>query len=258
MSGRSTSKLSKFLVSPNRLASILDWKKASGGTIMSLDISKECVGLAIGRHPEAQEEEEEDCRDQGWTLALHNNRWTRELEMLVKENSVCGFVVGWPVQENGRVGASCGKVLYELDSLHYSTLFHNRPFTLYGGTLPTTTAIPDMFGRSVCFSQVTSTSTYIHTTFSHRESSSSSAASLLQQFLASHWPTITTNTHPQQPASPNKSLVVQPKQQRFQKLQKQPQEHPLQTIQKTLSAIQPPPVQLDDMEANQILSQSLL
>lgn len=45
--------LSKYLVNPAKVASILDWNKAKC-TIMSLDIRKNKIGIALARHPRYQ------------------------------------------------------------------------------------------------------------------------------------------------------------------------------------------------------------
>jgi len=44
-------RLSKSLVKPQRIASVLDWKQ-SAGAIMALDISRNnSIGIAIAAHP---------------------------------------------------------------------------------------------------------------------------------------------------------------------------------------------------------------
>jgi len=137
-----------------------------------------------------------------------------KLEHLVQKHSVCAFVVGWPLTVEGRMGASCGKVLHFLDTLlsknqANAVLSQERPFTLYdprslskkenchfvdmnNGKSPNY-LVPDEWGRSVCFSQVASPS-FKNNTDSRAFSSCSdfpknktSAASLLEQFIEEHW-----------------------------------------------------------------------
>ena len=59
----------------------------------------------------------------------------KSLQQVAQEHKVCGVVVAWPLQRDGRMGAPCGKVLHALDSLveHSAFLTNNRPFCLWDG-----------------------------------------------------------------------------------------------------------------------------
>lgn len=134
----------------------------------------------------------------------------RILEDLVKHYSICGFVVGWPLlgSGDGRLGASCGKVLHTLESLliqdtlsyevvsssseeyvakktrpkkrFNSIISINRPFTLLDTRIARNTnncddhsSEPDEWGRSVTFSRVPPASTNVdhYHVFQHCRSS---------------------------------------------------------------------------------------
>jgi len=244
------------------MASILDWKKRLGGAVMCLDVREDYIGLAIAKHPKEGNNNNSNNNSnhndppiiQSLTsinLSNHshsyhnnnnnnssNNKYNNKydnkydnnnskelLEELVKQHSICGFVVGWPLlgAGDGRMGASCGKVLHTLDSLilpHHNTntISINRPFTLLD-TRPThhtnnntnnddddddddDSSIPDKWGRSVTFSRVPSSSTRIHhhyvfknnTTSNHNNNNNNShshenmsASLLLDQFIKDHW-----------------------------------------------------------------------
>ena len=47
----SPTKLSSTLVNSAKVANLLDWRKAVG-SVMALDITQSCVGVAIAEHPE--------------------------------------------------------------------------------------------------------------------------------------------------------------------------------------------------------------
>lgn len=43
--------LLKFINKPSKIASVLDWKKVSGGSVLSLDIHRDRIGVAVAPHP---------------------------------------------------------------------------------------------------------------------------------------------------------------------------------------------------------------
>lgn len=156
-------RLSPFLATQSRIASILDWKKV-GSAILSLDINDDRIGIAVAEHPSQQtiratnynnpmtvhaldpiqlqhsrEEMYSSSRNKKRNRLCLDPSVVQDLESVVQTHKVCAFVVHWPLQprHNGRVrvtGKHCGRVLHTLDSLvHQSNqIFHNsRPFCLY-------------------------------------------------------------------------------------------------------------------------------
>mmetsp|Transcript_7197 Transcript_7197/g.9759 ORF Transcript_7197/g.9759 Transcript_7197/m.9759 type:complete len:243 (-) Transcript_7197:172-900(-) len=200
--------LGRFLTVPSRVANILDWKKA-GGAVMSLDVNSDRIGVAIARHPET-------CTSVYKMEPILFNEASRarkidediifKLEDVAKQHNVCAFVVGWPLQPNGRMGAPCGKVLHVLDELvakSNSIFTKNRPFTLWDdrdiprenvdmSLMKVNVPPPDEWGRSVTFSRVPpqdQSVIYLSREQCHHPSSkdSSVAADLLEMFMESHY-----------------------------------------------------------------------
>mmetsp|Transcript_34855 Transcript_34855/g.103927 ORF Transcript_34855/g.103927 Transcript_34855/m.103927 type:complete len:244 (-) Transcript_34855:100-831(-) len=169
--------LSKALVRPARLASLLGWKSLGGVSIMALDISQEWIGVAFCGHPSSRTP---ICALPPIALAprpcdgykRHNlessNDVVTKLSELINNLNVCGLVVGWPLQSDGRPGKPCGKVLHFLDKLacHKNpVLSKERPFVLWddrktpraraGACIRSKTDFPtDIFGRCEAYSQV--------------------------------------------------------------------------------------------------------
>jgi hypothetical protein len=136
--------ITKFLTSPTRVAHALDWKKAVSGcttaSVLSLHVGKDCIDLAVTGlgHPSSSSSLSLDsmcvqplpsiplkkttCQVSSnnkscfKTSTLHPSV-AQELHDLVKDWNVCGFVVSWPVQKEGRCGAQCGRVLHTLDQI---------------------------------------------------------------------------------------------------------------------------------------------
>jgi RNase H-fold protein (predicted Holliday junction resolvase) len=151
-------KLSSALVSPSKVAGILDWRR-SVGAVMGLDITKDRIGIAVAEHPENFAE---TAALKSLSLPRKNRELSRdaiaELEAMVRQHNVCAFVVNWPLNE-GRTGEQCGKTLQVLDCLidqSNSLITRKRPFTLWGNR-PSTTATDsfnvDEWGRSADFAR---------------------------------------------------------------------------------------------------------
>mmetsp|Transcript_16810 Transcript_16810/g.24430 ORF Transcript_16810/g.24430 Transcript_16810/m.24430 type:complete len:247 (-) Transcript_16810:64-804(-) len=210
-----SSKLSKFLTTPSRIGSILDWKRHRC-TLLSIDINSERIGAAIAQHPSK-------------STAIHkldplqfNQNVARSkkiddeiiyrLESIIKDHKVCGFVVAWPLQPDGRFGAPCGKVLHFLDVLMQKSgdfFTEERPFTLMDdrdiprrnvdmSSMKDHAPYPDEWGRSVAFSRAppfTNDMRYISREQCYHPTSedSSVAASLLDTFIQSY--SVDARTH---------------------------------------------------------------
>mmetsp|Transcript_14045 Transcript_14045/g.15864 ORF Transcript_14045/g.15864 Transcript_14045/m.15864 type:complete len:251 (+) Transcript_14045:156-908(+) len=114
------SKLSKCLITPSRLTSILNWNRNSG-SIMSVEVSNERIAVAITGHPGKKYQEirvldpipyqrNEDCERRKYFIL-------KELKRIARSEEVCGFLVGWPLEPSGSPGSRCGRVLHLLDYL---------------------------------------------------------------------------------------------------------------------------------------------
>mmetsp|Transcript_18373 Transcript_18373/g.33310 ORF Transcript_18373/g.33310 Transcript_18373/m.33310 type:complete len:238 (-) Transcript_18373:119-832(-) len=190
------SKLSKTIVTPSKVASILDWNKI-GGAIMSLDINSERIGVAIAEHPNRNNAiyELNPIQASSKKQVDLTSKFIEELATIVKNHKVCAFVVNWPLQPEGRMGKSCGKVLHTLDSIaNQSTkvLSASRPFTLLDDRnvnliIKTDDLPPDYWGRSPVFSRVPSPPRDVLVSSErpgHRTSCDSTvAAELLKNFI---------------------------------------------------------------------------
>ena len=94
-------------------------------TVMGLDITDERIGVAIARHPSPNNRVAAiepipyvtNNKRAYYNTRRHddNERVAAALEQLVKKHKISGFVVGWPLQPDGRPGGPCGKVLHLLD-----------------------------------------------------------------------------------------------------------------------------------------------
>lgn len=188
--------LMRYLAPPGKLASALDWKKASA-SVLAIDVGSDKIGLAVASHPSFGEE---PLRLDPLTLQLETRRGNRrvlsnsvveELQQIVKSYNVAGFLVSWPVQESGRVGAPCGKVLHTLDSLLSASpdiVTTARPFCLWDDHhfAPD----DDEFGRSAKYGEPCRNKTSYRASeeqYAHY-CSSSVAANVWNDFCTKHWP----------------------------------------------------------------------
>lgn len=127
------SALSRSLVTPNKVASVIDWSRKA---VMALDITENQVGICIGGRPSSHEDNEVHRLD---PIRLHTSRSSHDqvaaqIDNLAREHDVCAIVVGWPLQPEGNPGKPCGKVLHTLENLvaHDSSIVsRRRPFTLW-------------------------------------------------------------------------------------------------------------------------------
>lgn len=130
------SALSRSLVTPNKLASVLDWRRKA---VMALDINENQVGISIGRHPSQAEGGSKICRLDPVRLsssssAVSHEKVAEHIDSIAKEHNVCAVVVGWPLQPEGNPGKPCGKVLHTLENLmerKSGIVSKRRPFTLW-------------------------------------------------------------------------------------------------------------------------------
>lgn len=186
----------KFLADPSKLASKFDWSKASG-SVMALDVGANKIGLAIASHPSYGES---PLPLEPMMIKLETRQGNRralaesvveDLQKIVQNYNVCGFVVSWPLQKEGRCGAPCGKVLHTLDSLVAESNIVNskRPFCLWDDHhyMPR----EDAWGRTPQYG-VTTTKT-IHKASEEqyvRQCSSTIAVEVWNDYCSKQWPAL--------------------------------------------------------------------
>lgn len=160
-----SSNLSKLIISPRRLANVINWKRSSGSTTMCLDIASDRIGLATASHTRT---ENTVChlstlsyKTSPKTIKEVNAKIAENIQEFNKNNRIDGFLINWPLESDNRFGKQCGKVLHLLDFLAGEKLISKRiPFTLWDGrdalatshgTQITKQNPPDEWGRSVSF-----------------------------------------------------------------------------------------------------------
>jgi hypothetical protein len=184
--------LSQFLTTPSKVASALDWKKASG-SIMSLKIDSDTLSLNLAQHPSIKQ----DCRlvqSIPIKYEVRNNRKvlvssvTDALLDIIQANKVCGFVVDWPVQREGRIGASCGRVLHLLDNLLESQMMSpNRKVCLWDGE-----HVPmekeDQWGRCIAYGRKCDKTEHVASRDQYKDTTSTHVTHVWRDFSQVHWP----------------------------------------------------------------------
>jgi RNase H-fold protein (predicted Holliday junction resolvase) len=192
--------LMKVLTTPSKIASALDWRKVSG-SVLSLDIHKDRIGLAVASHPSYREE---TCAFESIPLARKGQRVTKEckarLSAIVKEHRVCGVVVSWPLQEDtGKMGAACGRVLYTLDHLLQDTniVTPNRPLCLWDGD-HSTPELEDEWGRCQAYCRTSNKTVHKASEEQYHQDENQVAATVWDDFCRTHWPAIYQQEQPKE------------------------------------------------------------
>jgi len=130
---------------------------------MAIDVSKRLISLSVAEHPNLNQNDEYDGRSNGHRISrtieriepivymdsIHTGSWghqhcnnhknyskamfnsrkehvKKQINDMVEDLNVVGFVVGWPLEPSGLPGANCGRVLHLLDFLvgKFSCTFH--------------------------------------------------------------------------------------------------------------------------------------
>jgi len=180
------------ITTPSKIASKLDWRKVSG-SVLSLDIHQDRIGLALASHPSFGE----GTSTLEPIKLARKGRVTEEckqtLSDIVKDHKVSGFVVSWPLQDTGRMGAACGRVLFTLESILQDSniITPNRPFCLWDGN-HAQRDVEDGFGRSAVYSRTPSESKQIHKASEEQyfQDEGIVASQVWDDFFRVHWPDI--------------------------------------------------------------------
>ena len=237
MSARSPTKLSRYLVTPSRVASLMDWKATLGtGAVMALDINRDRIGVAVASHPNSSSgvatartldpillprkrsaSTSAAAAATSTAQASHpHHDLLSHLEEVAAREQVCGVIVRWPLQDGGRMGAQCGRILYQLDNFvaadgagkKRSLIGKNRPFALYDDRpltrgqaieMDDSMDMPDEWGRHSSFSRVpemdalgaergrATVQISPHKTNDNAQDDEEMAAKILQDFLNGHF-----------------------------------------------------------------------
>jgi len=189
--------------------------------IVALEISNHKVGVALAQTPDHRDYYLRIRKLDPITylsnklsgVSLNQRKLLKDhvystVQHIVKENKACGFVVGWPLQPDGRPGAACGQVLHLLDYFSNKSnpvLSKGRPFALWDERFLThklyeEIIMPqDEWGRSIVYSRTPALSPRDALTIKegvYRSRSqiyqpvgmdSSSAGIILEQFMNSHF-----------------------------------------------------------------------
>ena len=207
---RPSKRLMELLTSPSHVANALDWTKNKtskhGKAVAAMHIGRDRIGVAIASHPEAGEIplalppvrlELVTKANNEPVLAKH---CVRELARICEEHNVGCFVVAWPVQKEGRPGASCGKVLHTLESLvaeSKTILTKRRPLCLWmGDSMPSKDHAKkyeeDEWGRCTAYSRVSNKTIHYakEEQYCFPKGSSNAAVRTWQAFCLQYWPNI--------------------------------------------------------------------
>jgi hypothetical protein len=193
--------ITKFITSPSKVAQALDWKKAAG-SVLSLSVVKDRIDLAVASHPAAEHQTVQQlpsipirsiCKDNQKVL---DQSVVEELAGLVQDWKVCGIVVHWPVQKEGRCGAPCGRVLNVLDqitALSKKVINSSRPICLWDSEhhIPN----EDEWGRDSLYGRVTNR-TEAHSAAKEQYADHNVVATeIWKDFFRSHWPELYLKQH---------------------------------------------------------------
>jgi hypothetical protein len=203
--------IAKLLTSPNKVAQALDWKKASG-SILSLNVCRNGIDIAIASHP-SSDEPIEHMPTIPLKLVIQNHQKILarsvidDIVDIVNENQVCGMVVSWPVQKEGWCGAPCGRVLHALDQItaQSNILNGSRPICLWD----TEHNLPqeDEWGRDPVYA-IPSEKTEHRASIEQYQDHSCQATDIWNDFSLTHWPEYYLNQQKRELERAKRSLVT--------------------------------------------------
>jgi hypothetical protein len=196
-------KLMNQFSSPSRVASTLDRKRFSGSTLLSLNIHRNRIGIAVASHPSLGEtcHELEPLRFADDHITI-DKKCLERFQKIIRDYKVCGIVVSWPLQhETGRMGAACGRVLYALEEIldksgevDDNILTSGRPLCLWdsGHIIPKQKANPrlsvDSFGRCAQYGNTTTKQEYRASQEQYYEDELTVVQQVWGDFCKVHWP----------------------------------------------------------------------
>ena len=200
----SSNLLTRFLTTPSKVAKTLEWKKLSS-SVLALNIGRDEIGLTLASHPSCDKRSSYMLTPIPLKFVNKGNRKSLDVDIIahlnnvVQSNNVCGFVVNWPLQKEGRLGASCGRVLHTLDLLCLDAetpiLSNSRKFCLWN-VLHVQLQQDDFFGRCSTYSRpYTNNADFVHLASREQYNQSDAVGDIWSDFCRTHWPE--TNQHEQ-------------------------------------------------------------
>jgi RNase H-fold protein (predicted Holliday junction resolvase) len=182
-----------------------------------MDITRDRIGLCLSYHPSAGEEPIQ-LDDIPLELETRNGKRVvadniiSHLQDLVQQNKVCGVVVAWPLQKDGRMGAPCGKVLHALDSLVANSKFltPNRPFCLWDGSHVEEERC-DSWGRCSAYGKEYSLNQEVHIASQEHYVPATNlvACDIWNDFMRTHWPELYFQQQERRDVHDNFDLLVE-------------------------------------------------
>ncbi len=206
-----TKQLMKVMASPSKIANALDWRRATGGAIATLDIHADRIGVRISQHPKnrnsrkPQQDYSLPVSPRGRTKIPESTR--QQLSDLVHQHKVCGFVVAWPLQQDtGLMGAACGRTLFAIEELLRTDLDTNttttetqnstirpvfapsRPLCLWDSGVSNQQQTADVFGRSPLYARTSDKTTHLASEEQYHQDESLEGSGIWDDFVKTHWP----------------------------------------------------------------------
>mmetsp|Transcript_10319 Transcript_10319/g.17327 ORF Transcript_10319/g.17327 Transcript_10319/m.17327 type:complete len:237 (-) Transcript_10319:22-732(-) len=191
-------RLTQYMTAPSRIASALDWKRKAG-SIVSLDICRDRIDLSVASHPcNGEAPLSLDSIPLQYSYTNKNMKCLKrsvmeQLHDIVQKHEVCGFVVAWPVQREGRMGAPCGRVLHTLDSMLLSNatlLTPGRKFCLWDGSHVAMEA-EDKWGRCEIYGRSSaddSMNEHVASREQYNQWTQGTPDDVWEDFAKAHWP----------------------------------------------------------------------
>jgi len=185
--------ITKILTTPIKIASLFNWKKESS-KVLSLDIRKGRIGLAVASHPSFRESvhvlEPIPLSRRALADTIPN-----KFAEVVSQHNICGFVVNWPIQQDtGKLGYSAGLVLNTLEHILEETsdspfMTTSRPVCLWDGAHAELPSI-DRWGRCLDYSHISNTSIHLASKEQYyiHSKSGNVASDVIQDFFQANWP----------------------------------------------------------------------
>ena len=131
---RPTAQLSKFLLSPQKFVNTLTWKNnVSQRKVLALNIAPKQVSVALTSLNSKNPRVTNPITTNQINYSKRNyDQLIKEIKHLTENENIEGLVVNWPIESNGRLGKSCGRVCHVLDYFTQSNIISkNTPFTFW-------------------------------------------------------------------------------------------------------------------------------
>lgn len=186
--------LMNVLVAPTRISTSMN-KGLGKRSVVSLNIHKDRIGVAVASQFDVNSLPSIPTKGR----LLNGDECTEQLRLIAEEHNVCGFLVAWPIQKDtGKMGASCGRVLFTLDTLlkqSESPFSTDRPICLWDCFKSENTRLPvDEFGRCSAFGQPSEETLHLASKEQYDQAENVTAAGLWEDFCKFHLPEVSRRT----------------------------------------------------------------